>query len=54
MLEGNVPSEISVTYLSGGGMQHANVLSSHNVDQFACFNMPDFYKVRLEGQDVWV
>lgn len=41
-------------YLSCGGVQHTDVFPGHDVDQFARLNVPDFYKVRLERQYVWV
>lgn len=42
------------TYLSCGGMQHANVLPSHDVDQLARLEVSDFYEVRFESEDIRV
>lgn len=47
-------SDSCLTYLSCGGMQHANVLRRHDVDQLARLDVSDFYEVRFKSKDIRV
>lgn len=42
----------ATTYFSCRGMQHANVLPRHNVDQFTCFDVSDLYEVGFKCENV--
>lgn len=45
---------LETTYFSCRGMQHANVLPRHNVDQFTRFDMSDLYEVGLKCENVGI
>lgn len=49
-----VRPEAVKAYLSSGRMQHPDVLPSNDVNQFAGLNVPNFDKVGLKRQDIWV
>lgn len=43
---------LATTYLSRRGMQHANVLPRHNVNQFTRFDVSDLYEVGFKCENV--
>lgn len=43
---------IKTTYLSRGRMQHADVLSGHDMDQFTRLNVSDLNEVWFESKNV--
>lgn len=42
----------SGTNLSRRGMQHANILPRHNVDEFTCLNVPDLHEIGLKCKNI--
>lgn len=45
---------METAYLSCGRMQHADVLSGHDMDQFTRLNVPDLNEIWFESKNVRV